>query len=216
MNVDEVLRAFLPYHESPNFPRILAILTIPKTSPYYATFAPLIKNAQPIPRSYIVTSISPAKDKSLVLLGDIASMVQQAIKEDVVHHALLTFWTATMVDLLEGARHGKGANEGVVKQLVESFVTLLETPKAGEDVNVSNLWCWYRVEISDLLIAGCRLSSSRSPHSHSSSCRRTFPRHRIFSSYTGYWFQSFTAYAHSSCDSQRPSSLVSWSWRACH
>ncbi|EAL19068.1 hypothetical protein CNBH1700 [Cryptococcus deneoformans B-3501A] len=137
MNVDEVLRSFLPYHESPNFPRILAIVTIPKTSPYYATFAPLVKDAQPIPRSYIVTSISPAKDKSLVLLGDIASMVQQAVKEGVVHHALLTFWTATMVDLLEGARHGKGANEGVVKQLVESFVTLLETPKAGEDVNAA-------------------------------------------------------------------------------
>ncbi|OWZ73272.1 U3 small nucleolar RNA-associated protein 10 [Cryptococcus neoformans] len=137
MNADEVLRAFLPYHEAPNFPRILAILTIPKRSPYYATFAPLVKNAQPVPRSYIVTSISPAKDKSLVLLGDIASMVQQAVKEGTVHHALLTFWTATMVDLLEGARHGKGANEGVVKQLVESFVTLLETPKAGEDVNAA-------------------------------------------------------------------------------
>lgn len=147
MNADEVLRAFLPYHEAPNFPRILAILTIPKRSPYYATFAPLVKNAQPVPRSYIVTSISPAKDKSLVLLGDIASMVQQAVKEGTVHHALLTFWTATMVDLLEGARHGKGANEGVVKQLVESFVTLLETPKAGEDVNVGNIWYRYRIEI---------------------------------------------------------------------
>lgn len=147
MNADEVLRAFLPYHEAPNFPRILAILTIPKRSPYYATFAPLVKNAQPVPRSYIVTSISPAKDKSLVLLGDIASMVQQAVKEGTVHHALLTFWTATMVDLLEGARHGKGANEGVVKQLVESFVTLLETPKAGEDVNVGNIWYRYRTEI---------------------------------------------------------------------
>lgn len=97
-------------------------------------------------------------------------MVQQAVKEGVVHHALLTFWTATMVDLLEGARHGKGANEGVVKQLVESFVTLLETPKAGEDVNVSNIWYGYRIEISDFLIAGRRLSPSRSPHSHSSSC----------------------------------------------
>lgn len=147
MNADEVLRAFLPYHEAPNFPRILAILTIPKRSPYYATFAPLVKNAQPVPRSYIVTSISPAKDKSLVLLGDIASMVQQAVKEGTVHHALLTFWTATMVDLLEGARHGKGANEGVVKQLVESFVTLLETPKADEDVNVGNIWYRYRIEI---------------------------------------------------------------------
>ncbi|TYJ57970.1 U3 small nucleolar RNA-associated protein 10 [Cryptococcus floricola] len=137
MNAETVLRVFLPYHESQNFPRILAILTLPTTSPYHVPFAPLIKNAQAIPRSYIVTAISPAKDKSLHLLGDLISSVQQAVKEGVVHRALLTFWSATLVDLLEGAKRAQGVNEAVVRLLVEAFVTLLETPKAGEDVNAA-------------------------------------------------------------------------------
>ncbi|WVQ74325.1 U3 small nucleolar RNA-associated protein 10 [Cryptococcus sp. DSM 104548] len=137
MNSETVLRVFLPYHESQNFPRILTILTLPSTSPYHVPFSPLIKNAQAIPRSYIVTAISPAKDKSLHLLGDLISAVQQAVKEGVVHRALLTFWSATLVDLLEGAKRAKGVNEAVVRLLVEAFVTLLETPKVGEDVNAA-------------------------------------------------------------------------------
>ncbi|WVF68418.1 hypothetical protein IAT40_003183 [Kwoniella sp. CBS 6097] len=137
MNADVLLEVFLPYHESPNFPRILAILTIPQTSPYHAPFSPLIKNAQAIPRSYIATAISPAKDKSLHLLNNVAGLIQQAIKEKVVHRALLTFWSAIMVDLLDSAKQGKGVNEGLVKVMVEVFVTILSTPNGGEDVNAA-------------------------------------------------------------------------------
>ncbi|OCF41969.1 hypothetical protein I317_04161 [Kwoniella heveanensis CBS 569] len=137
MNADVLLEVFLPYHESPNFPRILAILTISQTSPYYAPFSPLIKNAQAIPRSYIATAISPAKDKSLHLLTNVAGLAQQAIKEKIVHRALLTFWSAIMVDLLEGAKSGKGVQEGLVKVMVEVFVTILSTPNGGEDVNAA-------------------------------------------------------------------------------
>ncbi|WRT69783.1 uncharacterized protein IL334_006774 [Kwoniella shivajii] len=137
MNAEILLQVFLPYHESPNFPRILAILTIPQNSPYYAPFFPLIKNAQPIPRSYITTVISPARDKSLHLLTDVAGMVEQAIKEKVVYRALLTFWTATMVDLLEGGNAGKGVHEGLVKVMVEAFVIILSTPQGGEDVSAA-------------------------------------------------------------------------------
>ncbi|WWC65921.1 uncharacterized protein I303_108543 [Kwoniella dejecticola CBS 10117] len=137
LNAETLLQVFLPYHESPNFPRMLAILTLPQTSRYYAPFAPLIKNAQPLSRSYITTAISPTRDKSLKLLGDIAGMVQIAVKERVVHRALLTFWTATMVDLLEGGKQGKVADEGLVKVMVEAFVTILSTKNGGEDVNAA-------------------------------------------------------------------------------
>ncbi|WVQ95966.1 hypothetical protein IAU59_003065 [Kwoniella sp. CBS 9459] len=137
MNADVLLEVFLPYHESPNFPRILAILTIPQTSSYYAPFAPLIKNAQAIPRSYIATAISPAKDKSLHLLNNVAGLIQQALKEKTVHRALLTFWSAIMVDLLNSANNGKGVHEGLVKVMVEVFVTILSTPNGGEDVNAA-------------------------------------------------------------------------------
>jgi U3 small nucleolar RNA-associated protein 10 len=136
MNSEAVLRVFLPYHESPNFPRILSILVIPTSSPYYAPFSSLIKKAQPIPRSYITTVISPARDRSLHLLGDIAGLVKQAVEEKVVHRALLAFWTSVMVDLLEKTKIASSVPESVVKLLVETFVTVLSIPDAGSDVNV--------------------------------------------------------------------------------
>lgn len=42
-----------------------------------------------------------------------------------------------MVELIEGERAGQGVSEGLVKVLIEAFVTILETSKAGQDVNVS-------------------------------------------------------------------------------
>ena len=64
-------------------------------------------------------------------------MVQAAITEGTVHRGLLAFWSATMVELIESERSGKGVSEALVKVLVEAFVGVLETPKAGPDVNVS-------------------------------------------------------------------------------
>lgn len=137
MNGEMVLQVFLPYHESPNFTRMLSILTIPQTSRYHAPFAALIKSPQSIPRSYITQAVSPARDKSLRLLTDVAGMVQIALRDNTVHRALLAFWSATMVELIEAERAGQGVGEGLVKVLVEAFVTILETPKGGQDVNVS-------------------------------------------------------------------------------
>lgn len=133
MNAEVVLQVFLPYHASPNFPRMLSILTIPTTSPYYAPFAPLIRNAQPLPRTYIATAISPAKEASLRLLRDVVGSVQLALRERVVHRALLNFWSATIVELLEKSN----VTEGVVKALVEAFVEITSASEGGQDVNVS-------------------------------------------------------------------------------
>lgn len=137
MNAEVVLQVFLPYHQSSNFPRMLSILSIPQKSRYHAPFAPLVKDAQPLQRSYITQSISPSRDKSLRLLIDVAGMVQSALAEGVVHRGLLAFWSATMVELIETERAGKGVGEALVKVLVEAFVGILETPHGGEDVNVS-------------------------------------------------------------------------------
>jgi len=137
MNGEALLQVFLPYHSSPNFARILAILTLPVESPYHVPFAPLIKQAQPVPRSYITTVIAPEREKSLRLLSDIAGMVQAALIENTVHRALLAFWTGVMVELLEKSRHGKGVGEGLVKVLVETFVGILTTNKSGKDVNAA-------------------------------------------------------------------------------
>jgi U3 small nucleolar RNA-associated protein 10 len=142
MNVETLIQVFLPYHESQNFPRMLSILSIPPTSVYHAPFQPLIRTAQPVPRSYIVTAISPAKEPSLRLLRDVVGSVHLALQEGVAHRALLAFWSASIIELLESGRNGKGVKEGVVVALVEAFVEILYTPGAGQDVNVCRSMLW--------------------------------------------------------------------------
>ncbi len=138
MNADTVLQVFLPYHESPNFPRMLAILTFSPTSPYYAPYSALTKKAQPLPRSYITNMISSSRDPSLHLLSDLVGTVKQALDEGVMHRALLAFWTSTIVELLEKGRTGSGLSEGIVKILVEAFVIVMQSRGAGQDVNVGH------------------------------------------------------------------------------
>lgn len=139
MNAEVVLQVFLPYHDSPNFARMLAILDLPKTSPYHAPFSALAKRSQPVPREYITSAISSARDPSLRLLTDVCTSVQRALEELTVHRSLLAFWTATLVDLLNRARNGSGGRipEGTVKILVETFTTLLSTRRAGSEVNAA-------------------------------------------------------------------------------
>ncbi|GMK56611.1 hypothetical protein CspeluHIS016_0304510 [Cutaneotrichosporon spelunceum] len=139
MNAEALLQTFLPYHDSQNFARMLAILSLPQSSPYHAPFAPLVKKAQPVPREYITNVVSSARDPSLRLLGNLVGGVQVALEESVTHRALLAFWSATLVDLIQRARTGAGGRmpEGVVKLLVEAFVNLLSAHKAGPEVNAA-------------------------------------------------------------------------------
>lgn len=137
MNAETTLQVFLPYHDSPNFARILAILTLPTDSPYHVPFAPLAKKAQPVAREYITSAISSARDPSLRLLTDLAESLKTAHTEGCTHRALLAFWSATLVDLLERSRSAGRVPEGVVKILVEAFVTLLSTPGVSAEVNAA-------------------------------------------------------------------------------
>ena len=139
MNAEVVLQVFMPYHSTPNFARILDILTLSKSSPYHAPFAPLVKDAQPIPRTYISSAISPQKDRSLRLAADVLGLVKRAQKEGVLYRALLSFWTGVIVDLLDQYQAGTTPSEGLVKLLIETFVDLLTAKGGGPDLNVS---CW--------------------------------------------------------------------------
>jgi hypothetical protein len=175
MNAEVVLQVFLPYHSSPNFARMLAILTIPQTSPYHAPFAPLVKKAQPVPRSYISGVIAPEREKSLRLLGDVAGMITVAIREGTVHRPLVAFWTGVMVELLEKSKSGRGVSESLVKVLVETFVELLETKGTGADVNVSaRSACRWNV-LKGVERPGRRIPSPDPAHQKRSTSRRAVP-----------------------------------------
>lgn len=218
MNTEVLIQIFLPYHESPNFPRMLAILTVPTTSIYHAPFHPLIKNAQPLPRSYITTAISPAKERTLRLLQDVVNLVPKAIEEKTVHRALLAFWSATMVELLEKSRSGKGVTEGLVKVLVEAFVNILSTPEAGPEVSVSvrssrRLCRLHRETLVLTCPSGRGIPSPRPPHPLHPPRRRALPRHPHRPPYPLIGSQPAATSPHAARDSQRPFWLGSGAWR---
>ena len=139
MNAETVLLVFLPYHSSPNFARMLSILSIPTDSPYSVPFAPLVKKAQPIPRSYISGVIAPEREKSLRLLSDVAGMLQTALEENAAHRALYAFWAGVMVELLEKNGSREAPSEGLVKVLVEAFAGILSFKNGGKDANVRHI-----------------------------------------------------------------------------
>jgi U3 small nucleolar RNA-associated protein 10 len=143
MNVGAVIQAFLPYHESTQFPRILAILQLDPKSPYYNLLHPLQKTPQTLDRALIVRYMSPAKDSSLFVLQDIMNLLAQAEQERAVHRALVNFWGAVMLDFVERMRLEKnGIPEPVVKILVEGFIKVLSCQHGGADFAVSSYEEW--------------------------------------------------------------------------
>lgn len=157
MNTGAVIQAFLPYHESSQFPRILAILKLDQKSPYYNLLHPLQKSPQVLDRALLVRYMSPAKDSSLFILQDIMNLLAQAEHERAVHRALINFWGAIMLDFVERMRSEKnGIPEPVVKILVEGYIKVLSCQHGGPDFAVSNpassLEC-----VSDDFASACHL-----------------------------------------------------------
>ncbi|KAJ9119655.1 hypothetical protein QFC22_003365 [Naganishia vaughanmartiniae] len=134
MNVGAVIQAFLPYHESSQFPRILAILKLDQKSPYYNLLHPLQKTPQVLDRALLVRYMSPAKDPSLFVLQDVMNMLAQAEQERAVHRALVNFWGTAILDFVERMRMEKnGIPEPVVKILVEGYIRALSCQHGGPD-----------------------------------------------------------------------------------
>jgi U3 small nucleolar RNA-associated protein 10 len=139
LNVDAVIDSFLPYHDSPQFARMLAIIRLESThkSPYFSLLHPLQKSPQTLDRSLLIRYMSPAKDKSLFVLQRILALVPKAAEEDAIHRTLLNFWGAILVEFLEKIRGEGGVPENVVKALVEGFVRSLIVERGGADFAVS-------------------------------------------------------------------------------
>lgn len=135
LNVDPVIEAFLPYHDSPQFPRILSIIRLdPKLkSPYYSLLNPMQKSPTTLDRGLLCRYMSPAKDKSLFLLQRIMGMLSKAVEEGAGFRTLFSFWSATMVEFLEKIRGEGGVPEAVVKALVDGFVRALVIERGGRD-----------------------------------------------------------------------------------
>ena len=158
MNVEGVLACFLPYHDSPQFVRILAILRIPYvfaplsvSSPYLSytnlpgprAFPPS-KNSSlsfllapqsshlPLTRHHLIASLT--KDKSNDLLRLVTSLLPKAIEEECVHRTLVNFHAATLVAFIE---HGGATRKVGDAELTVVVPSVVEGLKGDGDCVVS-------------------------------------------------------------------------------
>lgn len=151
-----LLEAFLPYHDSPYFPRILAILTLPKSLPLHHVLHPLQSSPATLDRSLLVRGMLPAKDPSLALLREVVLFLPAAAREGNIHPALLTFWTATMVDFLERVRHDQqGRSEELARVLTEGLLECLKSAQEDEQLGVSGAVMGFSTSLINSLAVCC-------------------------------------------------------------
>ncbi|KAN0059869.1 snoRNA-binding rRNA-processing protein utp10 [Thecaphora frezii] len=107
-SVEDILAAFLPYHDTPQFARMLSICKI-EGKPHLQFLLSVKKSASPLPSSVLQTALlAPANTTaSLDLLRWVAGLVSPSSgrsgggKQPVVqpHRILVSFWTSTLVQM---------------------------------------------------------------------------------------------------------------------
>ncbi|MCO5589750.1 hypothetical protein L7F22_043719 [Adiantum nelumboides] len=103
-NVETLLSAFIPFHESAEFARMLSILEL-KEKPHFAFLLPVQKQAIPLPSSVLLSALlaPPSTTSSTVTLRWIMGLVQRQPASSRLHnfqrhrHTVLSFWLSTIV-----------------------------------------------------------------------------------------------------------------------
>lgn len=101
------LRAFMPYHQTPQFARMLHILKI-ESEPYLKFLLPFKKAVRPLPSSVLLSALSaPAtSNPSLDLLHLVLNTLQPGKKST---RAQVSFWSSILVQLCS-RQGGRGAS----------------------------------------------------------------------------------------------------------
>ncbi|KAG0073217.1 HEAT repeat-containing protein 1 [Linnemannia elongata] len=94
-NVDAVMQAILPYHETALFVTMVSILQIEEAS-RWAFLRPIRKSKQPLDRTLLIQSM--LKDRSLVEF--ICEMVLQAVTRRTSFKTLMSFYAAVMLQYI--------------------------------------------------------------------------------------------------------------------
>ncbi|PWN33765.1 uncharacterized protein FA14DRAFT_161451 [Meira miltonrushii] len=105
-NVETLLSAFIPFHESAEFARMLGILEL-KDKPHFAFLLPIQKQAVPLPSSVLLSALlaPPSTTSSSVTLRWVMGLVQRKPASSRLHsfqrhrHTVLSFWLSTIVKL---------------------------------------------------------------------------------------------------------------------
>lgn len=90
-NALTVLRAFMPFHQTPQFAKMLAILNLSSES-HLAFLRPLQKTVQPLPTSVLLSALlAPASNDTLRFVNSVVTASATP------HRAQILFWSATLV-----------------------------------------------------------------------------------------------------------------------
>ncbi|PWN24696.1 hypothetical protein BDZ90DRAFT_234655 [Jaminaea rosea] len=111
-NAVVVLRAFLPFHSTPQFARMLNILSISKES-HLAFLLPIQKAAQPLPTSVLLSALlAPASSSHSLDALRLVGGVLPTDKEP--HRAQVLFWSSTLVQFCARSAGAEAGNDGLV------------------------------------------------------------------------------------------------------
>ncbi|KZT03292.1 uncharacterized protein LAESUDRAFT_744673 [Laetiporus sulphureus 93-53] len=137
-NVEDVIRLFLPYHESPHFAKMVTILHIQEQS-MFRFLSAYKTTGKALPRSALVTEMLKNSDLSRFISG----LLLIALKENgpSVHKALVAFHTGVLLDFVAKS---KILDEGTVAFLLTASLEPLQlvleaTTKAKEAIRQESI-----------------------------------------------------------------------------
>ncbi|OCH90866.1 hypothetical protein OBBRIDRAFT_729952 [Obba rivulosa] len=128
-NVQDVLRLFLPYHESPHFAKMVTILHIKDASPF--RFLQAYKSdGKRVPRTSLVTEMTKNSD----LARFVSSLLPDSLKSggEGTHRALIAFHTGVLLDFIAKSQ---ALNEGTVTHLLPASMEPLRFV-GGSDLKI--------------------------------------------------------------------------------
>ncbi|CED85640.1 Uncharacterized conserved protein [Phaffia rhodozyma] len=129
MNFNSVLSAFLPYHDSTQFVRILSILKVPKNSHFSFLIGPQTAHV-PLSRHHLILSLH--QDKSRDLLRFVSSILTQAIQNKTLYRTLVNFHASILVGFLAHGGQSKLVGDTELTIIIPEVVNGL---KASLDVD---------------------------------------------------------------------------------
>ena len=160
-NVTALCMAFLPYHTSPIFKALLAIL--PQTIPYALRFLhPYRQSIANPPRHTIVYSLITNKPFAAALSSHVLRMCRAGQQ----HHALMAFWAGNMAEAVSGAMDlassgRKSVRDSNQQDVLVSILPTLNEGLAAQRIPELRLGCYMvvmvvatKAELNDEALAG--------------------------------------------------------------
>ncbi|TIB99805.1 hypothetical protein E3Q18_01415 [Wallemia mellicola] len=101
-NIDATLIAFLPYHDSSSFAKILQLLKIPAAANNnkYSFLLPVKKSQQSLQRTILIRAIR----SDLEVLKLVCQSLPSALEVVSTHRPLSSFWTVTLLEYIQQSR----------------------------------------------------------------------------------------------------------------